>query len=288
MVSVVIPTYKRSDTLDRAIHSVLAQTYKDMEILVVDDNEVGSSESKRVKVIVDSIKDSRVRLVTQDKHINGAVARNVGIKESQGVYVAFLDDDDEWLPTKIEQQVEYLNTHKEVDGVTCLYKLYMNGEVIHTCRKYTGEDLQFKVLSRQVAILTSTFLCRKETLLKSGAFNPSLRRHQDLQLFTDFLNYGTIEPIPKYLVKLYAESDINRPNIERFIQIKKEFFDSVCKTLSLYDKKSRKRIMNAHYFEIVHDAIQQGHYGTALKYALKIGISPTAFKDVYQRYKERS
>ena len=188
LVSVVIPTFKRSDTLARAIQSVLNQTYKELEILVVDDNIRESVESIMVHEIVSSFEDNRVRLVEQEKHINGAVARNEGIKAAQGEYVAFLDDDDEFMAEKIEKQVAFLNSHQDVGGVSCLYKVYMNGAVTHTCRPYTGDNLQFQVLSRQVAILTSTFMCRKPLIEKSGAFNPSLRRHQDLQLFTDFLN----------------------------------------------------------------------------------------------------
>ena len=115
LISCVIPSYKRADTLRRAINSVLAQTYCNMEVLVVDDNIAGDEYSKTLHEIIDEYKnDSRVRLVTQPMHINGAEARNAGIRAAQGEFIAFLDDDDEWLPTKLEKQMEILKTHPEI------------------------------------------------------------------------------------------------------------------------------------------------------------------------------
>lgn len=86
MISCVIPSYKRSDTLRRAIDSVLAQTYTDLEVLVVDDNEQGDEYSKVLRGIVESYNDQRVKLVCQPRHINGAEARNAGVRFCQRVY----------------------------------------------------------------------------------------------------------------------------------------------------------------------------------------------------------
>ena len=95
LVSVVMPTYKRSEMLSRAIDSVLAQTYTNIELLLVNDNEPGDEFTKDLqqRVAVYST-DSRFKLILQEKHVNGAVARNVGIRQAKGEYIAFLDDDD--------------------------------------------------------------------------------------------------------------------------------------------------------------------------------------------------
>ena len=136
LVSCIIPTYKRSDTLGRAIDSVLSQTYYEIEVLVVDDNEKGSSESADVEKIVKSYADNRVKLVTQPRHINGAEARNAGIRASKGDFIAFLDDDDEWLPEKIEKQMSFMSEHPDIDGVSCLYSEYKKGVKFHSCPPY--------------------------------------------------------------------------------------------------------------------------------------------------------
>ena len=127
LVSVVIPTYKRADKLKRAIDSVIGQTYPDLEILVVNDNEADDEYTERLKKIFADITDSRVRLVMQEKHINGAAARNAGIKASKGEYIAFLDDDDVWAKRKIERQVDTLSSLDESYGaVSTLFRSFLD------------------------------------------------------------------------------------------------------------------------------------------------------------------
>jgi len=109
LVSVVIPTYKQSKLLHRAIDSILNKTYRKIEILVVNDNEPEDEFTEKVKIVISSIKDDRLKLVLQDRHINSAAARNAGIRAACGGYVAFLDDDDYWHKLKIEKQVEMLS-----------------------------------------------------------------------------------------------------------------------------------------------------------------------------------
>ena len=94
LVSVIIPTYKRSSMLERAINSVLSQSYDFFELLIINDNYPGDEWSNQVENRVNSFNDKRIRFINQDIHINGAAARNVGIKNATGEYIAFLDDDD--------------------------------------------------------------------------------------------------------------------------------------------------------------------------------------------------
>ena len=91
LVSVIIPTYKRADKLLRAINSVCQQTYENLQILVVNDNEKNDEFSKELYSLMGTIEDQRVLLIEQEKHINGAAARNAGIKSATGEFIAFLD-----------------------------------------------------------------------------------------------------------------------------------------------------------------------------------------------------
>ena len=91
LVSVIIPTYKRADKLMRAVNSVCSQTYKNIEVLVVNDNENDDQYTLALQQMFASVTDPRVRLVFQPKHINGAAARNAGIRQARGEYIAFLD-----------------------------------------------------------------------------------------------------------------------------------------------------------------------------------------------------
>lgn len=288
LVSCVIPTYKRSDLLNRAVDSVLGQTYSNVEVLVVDDNEKGSAESLTVREIVESYSDSRVKLVTQPKHINGAEARNAGVRASVGDFIAFLDDDDYWLPTKLEKQVQALNDNPDYAGCSCLYSHYSNDVVVRSCPPYTGDNLHRKILGRDVAVFTSTVILRKDKLLESGLFNNSLRRHQDLQLLLDFTLNNKITVLNEYLVKLYIDSNINRANdVQRLIEVKRMFFEACSKHLNMYSKKEQRDILAAHYFEIVLVALRGKEYGVVLKYLAIIGLNFRAYSQLLKRMKER-
>ena len=97
LVSVIMPTYRRSEKLIRAIESVLNQTYKNLELLLVNDNEPFDEYTEQLKKRVEKYSaDKRFQLIIQEKHVNGAVARNFGIRRAKGQYIAFLDDDDWW------------------------------------------------------------------------------------------------------------------------------------------------------------------------------------------------
>jgi glycosyltransferase involved in cell wall biosynthesis len=120
LVSVVIPVYNRAHLIGRAIRSVLSQTFVDLELLVVDD---GSSDG--IADAVGSFDDPRLRLVRLPRRGGVARARNVGIGQARGDLVAFLDSDDEWLPSKLEQQIARLRQHAAGHAVvSCQFVRY--------------------------------------------------------------------------------------------------------------------------------------------------------------------
>ncbi len=288
MVSCVIPTYQRSDTLSRAIESALSQTYKNLEVLVVDDNVPGDEYSKDVQALVKQYENTgRVRYVGQEKHINGAAARNAGIKAAKGFYIAFLDDDDEWNNEKIQKQVDFLKTAPEYQGASCLYQILNKDTVIRKCPVYTSEDLQLKVLMRSVAICTPTFIGEKAAIEEFGGFNETLIRHQDLQFFGDFLEKSKIYPLPEMLVTVHSDSSANKASSKKLIDVKKQYLAIEEPIIKGYSKKDQKRIKGAHYFEIVLVALREKKISTAVKYTLKVGPNLQAYKDLLRRMKSR-
>ena len=287
-VTCVIPSYKRCDTVARAIDSVLAQTYKNIEVCLVDDNIPGDEYSHKLQEALKRYDgDSRFRYITQEKHINGAVARNVGIKAASGEYIGFLDDDDEWLPEKIERQMKVLQADQSLDAVTALWTLYEGGKEVRKCAPYTADNLQFKVFLRDVAVFTDSVLIKKSAIEKFGGFDGNLMRHQDLQFFVDSLNDANYEVLNEYHVVVHSDSEINRPNVEKLINAKKAFFQSVDEEFKKYSKSDQKRIRNAHYYEVVFQALKAKSYKIAMKYMLKAGLKPQSVRDLMKRYKER-
>lgn len=115
LVSVIIPVYNRQDTVRRAIDSVLSQTYPNIELIIVDD--VSTDHSVEV---IRSYHDDRVRLICQKEHGGANRARNTGITNARGEYIAFQDSDDEWLPDKLMIQIEYMKSR----GCDACYSAY--------------------------------------------------------------------------------------------------------------------------------------------------------------------
>lgn len=291
LVSCIIPSYKRADTLKRAIDSVLAQTYKNIEILVVDDNIPGDEYSIALREIVNSYdKNCRVKLITQPKHINGAEARNAGVHAAKGEYIAFLDDDDEWLPDKTERQMAILLSDPELGGVAGGATLWRNDREISSLRgeKIEEKDLLFKVLIRDVGLGTPTFLCRKTAYSDIGGFDTSLNRSQDLQLFAHFLAKYRIYPISEFkTVKVHVESAINRPNSKSIAKNKEDYFNSINDVLMTFPLMKRNRIKSAHYYEVALVALRENSIIFALKYILKGLMAPMSLLDLYRRYRRR-
>jgi glycosyltransferase involved in cell wall biosynthesis len=107
LVSVIIPTYNRAPLLGRCINSVLAQTYREFELLIIDDHSTDNTEE-----IVHSFNDPRIRYIKQTKNGGVSAARNAGISTAKGDFIAFNDDDDEWLPNKLERQIQIFQQSK--------------------------------------------------------------------------------------------------------------------------------------------------------------------------------
>lgn len=180
LVSVVIPTYNRSKELSRAIKSVLSQTYQNFEILVVDD---GSEEDLRI--VCDSFNDNRIRFYRNEQHTNANVARNRGIKEAKGEYIAMLDSDDEYMPHHLQRRIEKIKEW-ECDGIFGSAYVF-DGESYHLrlSRPLNKDELMINyLLSHGVAYTPSHFY--HSHVAKDTLWDESLFRHQDFDFSVRF------------------------------------------------------------------------------------------------------
>lgn len=209
LVSVVITTYNRVNELKRAIKSVVQQSYKNLEIIVVDDN-VDNSISEKVKSIVEAFNDKRIILKKNEKNLGGAISRNVGIQASKGNYVAFLDDDDEYLPTKIEKQLKLFkeSNNEKLALVYCYCNGMCNGKITKKyCYDYVGNCL-YDAMCLCIAA-TSQWMCKKECLVDVGMFS-DVPCKQDSTVIIKLLSKGyDIDRVPEIL-SLYHEEDVPR------------------------------------------------------------------------------
>ena len=276
LVSVVIPTYKRADLLIKAISSVLGQTYRNIELLVVNDNEKGDDYSQKLYGIINNFKDDRLHLVEQEKHINGAAARNAGIRVAKGEFIAFQDDDDFWEPQKIEMQVKLLDSLDESWGaVSCLMRIYSHNNLIQSTLPYRDGKILLDLLDRKTSMGTGALLIRREALDNSGYFDESLKRHQDLQLFARLADKYKIKLIRFYLHNRENKDGQNRPSAEQLRDIKNAYFASIQDILDQFGLKNLKKIYAMHDFECAYAFIKSGKKAEGIKKFFGIFASPS-------------
>ena len=171
MISVIIPTYNRAKLLQRAMKSVLNQTFQDFELIVVD---VGSTDN--TKKVVSEYEE--VKYVYQENSGGAAKPKNTGIKIAQGEYIAILDDDDEWLPTKLEKQVKFLEENPEIDVVGCNYLI--NGGKEYKIPNY--KDVLKRILVTDDMGPGSIMMYRKKVFDEVGGFDENLKSGQDKEM----------------------------------------------------------------------------------------------------------
>lgn len=180
IVSIVIPAYNRASLLCRAIGSVLAQSFTDFELIVVDDASTDNTEE-----VVRGFGDPRIRYLRHEENRGGSAARNTGIKAAQGRYIAFQDSDDEWLIEKLEKQVSLLESCDESVGVVYSGMLRWDGQsaVYFPPAKVAMRegDISSQILDRSF-IGTPTLLIRRECLERIGGFDERLPRFQDWEM----------------------------------------------------------------------------------------------------------
>jgi len=204
-VSVVIPTYNLAHLIGRAIRSVLDQTYQDFEIIVVDDGSTDNTEE-----VIRSLNDPRIHYIHHEKNRGGAAARNTGIKVAQGEYIAFQDSDDEWLPEKLEKQMQvFENAPAEVGVVYTGFWRMAHGKKIYVpSAKITRKEGNIhNELLRGNFVGTPTAVIKNECFRKAGLFDERLPRLQDWELFIRISKFYEFKCIDEPLVISYFTPD---------------------------------------------------------------------------------
>ena len=204
-VSIIIPTYNRADLLPRTIGSVLNQTFRNFELIVVDD---GSTDNTREVVKKFEEKDLRVKYIWQENSGGPAKPKNTGIKVAKGKFIAFLDDDDEWLPEKLEKQIKlFRNTSNNLAFVGCniLVIEEEKNKIIKRVKmsNYSKGVFFKKLLEGNFIFTSSSVLIKKEVLDKVGFFDTNLKYADDWDLWVRVSEHFSFSFVPEYLLKYY-------------------------------------------------------------------------------------
>jgi glycosyltransferase involved in cell wall biosynthesis len=197
LVSIITPSYKSAKFISNAIESVLQQTYGDWEMIIIDDKSPDYSN----KIIEEYVKkDHRIQLIRLEKNSGPAVARNKGIKEAQGRYIAFLDADDLWMPQKLEKQIAFMQRENIALSYTGYYRFEQSIE--QTKDEITVPLMvDYHELLKQniIGCLTAVY----DTKVLGKVTMPLIRKRQDFGLWLKILReipfaYGFNEPLAYY------------------------------------------------------------------------------------------
>ena len=212
----------------------------------------------------------------QEKHINGAAARNVGIRKARGEYIAFNDDDDYWEPQKIERQVELISKLDESWGaVSCLMKIYNKDKLQEALLPYRDGNILLDILMRKTSMGTGALLIRHSALDDVGYFDETLFRHQDLQLFSCLAAKYKIKLDRHYLHNRDVHDARNRPNAEKMLEVKKAFFQSIDPIMKSLKKSDRMKVLIMHDFELAYHMYKSGNKRGGIHRAMAVLKTPT-------------
>ena len=253
LVSVIIPTYNRAALVCRAIDSVLAQTFTDYEIIVVDD--AGSDNTEEV---LSARYKEKIVYIKKQNNEGLSAARNTGIKAAQGTYIAFLDDDDEWLPEKLRLQIQVLQQYTDSGLVYCGYtQVAGDGAIIRQIRpEKKGFILPDLLEDNYIAGSASAVLIKKDVLDKVGYFDETLTACEDWDLWIRIAQLCPIAYADHILVIYKIHADNMHKNLSRMEQ---NTLHLLHKHLSLMGTKQRTRRLYRHYISFAWQNYKAGN-----------------------------
>ncbi len=262
MVSCIITTYNRPvSILKRAIDSVLNQTYKDIEVIIVNDCPENKKLAKEIQYLIRLYSETitiLIEYVELERNSGACIARNTGINIAHGDYVAFLDDDDEWKCQKLEKMVACMEADNSIGLVYSQYIIKSSDKESVIIPKYYSSNWRTQILGHNYIGSTSFPLLRKSVLLSAGAFDPKMPSMQDWDVWIRMAKYASFGYLNLPLTIYHVESESITTNIAK----KKDGYDRIITKYS-EDYKNHYRqksscLVWAGYDLYKHGAIKEG------------------------------
>ncbi len=286
-VSVVIPTYGGGQYIQRCVDSVLNQTYTNIELVVVDDNGIGTENQIATAQQMEKYSSNkRVKYICHEVNKNGSAARNTGVDNSTGKYIALLDDDDEYLPEKIERQVRDMeNLDDDFALVYCGLEIFRDDKLIGKSTKSLSGEIFYEVMMHKAVIGSSCLLMKKSVWTKLNGFDESFRRHQDFE-FTARVAYG---------YKVYAEDFIgvrrhatfrNSPkNPDMALTYRKHYLQRMKPYMECLSKKKQQDIYVSNMMDVAFQYLKYHRYLDFLRVYKSIHPGRRGINIIFQRIK---
>lgn len=267
LVSVIIPTYGGSKYISRAINSVLGQTYKKWELIIVDDNGLNSDIQKQTEDVVRPfLKDERIKYICHDYNKNGSAARNTGVANSSGSYIALLDDDDEYRPKFIEILTHELTKLPEEYALAyCSHVTYYNGKQFETIHALKSGNLLFENLSHRIEIATTSVLIRKEAFISIGGFDESFRRHQDWEFLARIASQFKIKAVDFIGYNRYLEWRNVPADAAKAKTFRLHYLEKMRPYIALLPAKQQREVIVGNRLDVALWYIKEKKYGDFIR-----------------------
>ena len=267
LVSVILPTHNREKLLSQAIDSVLNQSYLNLELIVIDDASTDNTYN-----LVKSYSDKRIHYIKHNENKHASASRNTGIRKANGKYIAFLDDDDTWLPHKLEMQVSLLNNCPQSTGLIYCWMNYIDkkNEVTASIKPTLQGYIFENVLDKQRIGGCPTLLVRKSVISKCGLFDESLLRGNDGDFIRRICLKYEVNLIPEVLVHVKTDHGMKRisDNNESGLKASLNSYTSRLEKFKNILHKYPIQTSNI-YASIAHHHIMLGNNRYAMQYLIK-------------------
>ena len=263
-VSVVIPTFNRAALVERAVHSVLTQTYSDIEVLIVDD---GSTDNTGAVLRSLAHEDSRIRYLHHERNQGAQPARNTGCLAANGEYIAFLDSGNEWLPDKLRLQMEVFKRGGDQLGVVyCGFRvLYPDQSYFDMWPRYRGNVYQQAL--RQWLTDTSTLVVRRDILERVDYWDERIRAYQEWDMCIRLARVTKFEFVSELLV-LYYRHPSQRISNDRFLNALGHL-DAIEAHRQEIQRVCGSKVLGEHYFKTSQQFVEANCFDWASRTLLR-------------------
>ena len=276
LVTVVIPTKNRRELLEKALNSVYQQSHSNLEILVINDHSTDDTEQFLNNEIANG---NRLRMLIPEESKGAAHARNLGISQATGQFIAFLDDDDEWLPTKIEQQLIKFD-NPEVGLV------YTGAEIVVTdlgfsyYSKPTLRGNVFENLLIENYIGTTNTVVLRAEIAKKLWFDTSLAARQDYDLWLRVAKEWQIEGVSEPLTRVYSRNSLKRitSDVNNYIDGIKYINQKFEQDIQRLSKQLKIKRKAAQLFFLGSQSVKANNITLARRYFLKSTLAKPSIK----------
>jgi teichuronic acid biosynthesis glycosyltransferase TuaG len=207
LISIIIPCYNGESFIRDSIESVIGQSHKNWELMVVDD---GSKDGSR-DVVGEYINDKRITLIVNKHNIGIPQTKNRGLSRAKGEYIAFLDQDDIWMPSKLELQLGLFENEGEAVGIVCTGMLFMNSAMRYE-RIFKGfDDTSQEDLLKNLYLYpinsSSIMMTKREVIARVGVFDENLVGWDDYELLMRIATRFQLKYVRELLVKKRVHTD---------------------------------------------------------------------------------